>query len=48
VLEKGRWVVRGKSRVLPALDIPWLTGFLDIEPQSKAVRALRQALRKRR
>jgi Uma2 family endonuclease len=48
VLEKGRWVARAKSRVLPALDIPWLTGFLDIEPQSKAVRALSQAIRKRR
>jgi len=47
VLEKGRWVTRAASRALPALDIAWLVSFLRIEPQSKAVRALAQALRKR-
>ena len=47
VMEKGRWVVRAKGRVLPTLDIVWLMSFLETEPQSKAVRALSQALRKK-
>jgi Uma2 family endonuclease len=47
-LDKGRWVLRGKSRVLAGLDLGWLTSFLDVEPQSKAVRALSQVLRKKR
>jgi len=46
-LERGRWVARQKSKLLPKLDLAWLMGFLDVEPQSKAVRALSQALRAR-
>jgi hypothetical protein len=46
-MEKGRWVMRAKGRVLPTLDIVWLTSFLETEPQSKAVRALSQAVRKK-
>jgi len=45
VLEKGDWVEHTKSKLLPRLDLSWLLSFLDIEPQSKAVRALRDALR---
>jgi Uma2 family endonuclease len=45
VLEKGNWVEHGKSKLLPRLDLTWLLSFLAIEPQSKAVRALRDALR---
>jgi Uma2 family endonuclease len=44
-LEKGEWVERARSKLLPKLDLTWLRSFLDIEPQSKAVRALRDALR---
>ena len=47
-LEKGAWVEQTKSKVLPKLDLAWLLSFLDITPQSKAVRALRDALRKKR
>jgi len=47
VLERGRWVVQVKSRVLPSLDVAWLMTFTDIEPQSKAVGALSRTLRKR-
>jgi Uma2 family endonuclease len=45
-LEKGAWVERSASKLLPKLDVKWLCGFLAVEPQSKAVRALRDALRK--
>ncbi|HEX7843924.1 MAG TPA: Uma2 family endonuclease [Kofleriaceae bacterium] len=45
VLEKGDWVEHARSKLLPKLDLTWLRSFLDIEPQSKAVRALRDALR---
>ena len=45
VLEKGDWVEHTKSKLLPRLDLTWLLSFLTIEPQSKAVRALRDALR---
>ena len=45
VLEKGEWVEHAKSKLLPKLDLPWLLSFLEITPQSKAVRALRDALR---
>ena len=45
VLQKGDWVERRKSKVLPGLDLPWLLSFIDIEPQSQAVRALRDAAR---
>ncbi len=48
VLEKEHWVEHAKSKLLPKLDVPWLLSFLDIEPQSKAVRSLRDALRRRR
>lgn len=45
ILEKGDWVEHARSKLLPKLDLTWLRSFLDIEPQSKAVRALRDALR---
>jgi Uma2 family endonuclease len=45
-LEKGKWTERSISKVLPKLDVAWLCGFLAIEPQSKAVRTLRDSLRK--
>ena len=45
VLQKGEWVERPKSKLLPKLDLTWLVSFLAIEPQSKAVKALRDALR---
>jgi Uma2 family endonuclease len=46
VLEKSRYVERSESGVFPSLDLPWLLRFLDREPQSAAVRALRDALTK--
>jgi Uma2 family endonuclease len=45
VLHKGQWVEHTGSKLLPRLDLPWLCSFLDVAPQSKAVRALRDALR---
>jgi Uma2 family endonuclease len=45
ILEKDAWVQAAKTRLLPKLDLAWLVTFLDITPQSKAVRALRDALR---
>jgi Uma2 family endonuclease len=51
VLQKGRWVEQAGSSVLGALTgarLAWLASFLEIEPQSKALRALRDALRKKR
>lgn len=45
VLEKGEWIERAKSKLLPKLDLVWLMSFVDITPQSKAVRALRDAMR---
>jgi Uma2 family endonuclease len=45
VLEKGAWVERAKSKVLPKLDVAWLVSFLAVEPQSRAVRTLREAVR---
>jgi Uma2 family endonuclease len=45
VLEKGEWIERAKSKLLPKLDLAWLVSFVDITPQSKAVRALRDELR---
>jgi Uma2 family endonuclease len=47
VLEKGRYAEHRKSKVLPKLDLAWLLSFTEIEPQSRAVRALRDALRRR-
>lgn len=44
-LEKGEWTEHGKSKLFPRLDIAWLLSFLDVAPQSAAVRALRDALR---
>jgi len=44
-LEKGEWVERTKSKLFPRLDLAWLMRFLEITPQSKAVRALRDELR---
>lgn len=43
----GDWVERKRSAVLSRLDVGWLVSFLAIEPQSRAVRALRDALRRR-
>jgi Uma2 family endonuclease len=48
VLEKGDWVTRTESAVLPTLDVPWLLSFLDIPRQLDAVVALRDDLRARR
>ena len=45
ILEKGEWVERTKSKLFPRLDLAWLMRFLEITPQSKAVRALRDELR---
>jgi Uma2 family endonuclease len=45
ILQKGEWVERAKSKLLPRLDLTWLRSFLDVTPQSKAVRTLRDALR---
>jgi Uma2 family endonuclease len=45
VLQKTEWVEHTRSKLFPKLDVPWLLSFLDIEPQSKAVRALRDAMR---
>lgn len=45
ILEKGEWVEHARSKLFPKLDLAWLRSFLDIAPQSKAVRALRDALR---
>lgn len=44
-LEKERWVERTSSKLLPRLDLAWVVSFLDITPQSKAIKALRDALR---
>jgi len=44
-LDNGAWVEHARSKLLPKLDLVWLCSFLDVEPQSKAVRALRDALR---
>ena len=45
VRHQDAWVESATSRLIPSLDLAWLVGFLDITPQSKAVRALRDALR---
>lgn len=45
VLQKGEWVEHATSKLLPRLDPSWLRAFLDVTPQSKAVRALRDAMR---
>ncbi len=44
-MHRGKWTEQPGSSVLGALDVAWLASFLDIEPQSKALRALRDALR---
>jgi Uma2 family endonuclease len=44
---KNKWVAREASAVLPTLDVAWLYGFVEIEPQSAALRALRDALGRR-
>lgn len=43
ILEKGEWVEHTRSKLFPKLDVTWLLSFLDVAPQSKAVRALRDA-----
>lgn len=48
VLEKGDWVEHAKSKLFPKLDLAWLLSFLDVAPQSKAARALRDALRSKK
>ncbi|HEX2685461.1 MAG TPA: Uma2 family endonuclease [Kofleriaceae bacterium] len=48
ILEKGDWALHARSKLFPKLDLAWLRSFLDIAPQSKAVRALRDALRMRK
>jgi Uma2 family endonuclease len=48
VLEKGKYVTHKSSKVLPKVDIAWLLSFAELQPQSRAVRALRDALRKKR
>lgn len=45
ILEKGEWSERIRSKLLPGLDTAWLLSFLKVTPQSRAVRALRDALR---
>ena len=44
-LEQGEWIERSASQLLPGLDLAWLLSLLEITPQSKAVRALRDTLR---
>lgn len=48
VLEKEPYVERPRSKVLAKLDLLWLAGFLAKDSQSAAVRALRDAIRKKR
>lgn len=45
VLDKGEWVEHAKSKLLPKLDLTWLVGFLEGGSQTKALKALRDALR---
>jgi Uma2 family endonuclease len=45
ILGKGEWVEHTRSKLFPKLDMAWLLSFLEMTPQSKAVRALRDALR---
>ena len=44
-LRDEQWVETEQSTLLPSLDLRSLLAFADIEPQSKAVRALLDALR---
>ena len=48
VMNRGKWTEQQGSSVLPALDVGWLATFLEIDPQSKALRTMRDALRKKR
>lgn len=48
VLDKQRYAERKTSKLLPKLDVAWLLRFAEIEPQSVAVRTLRDDLAKRR
>jgi Uma2 family endonuclease len=45
ILENGEWSEYTRSKLLPRLDIAWLLSFVEVTPQSKAVCALRDALR---
>jgi len=47
VLERGKYVERSKSKLVPKLDLVWLRSFAR-KPQPEAVRALRNALLKKR
>ena len=48
VLARGAYVERAKSAVLPKLDVAWLSAFLAIEPQTKAVHAMLAEMRRPR
>jgi Uma2 family endonuclease len=47
-LHRGAWVEQSRSKLLPKLDLAWLVTFLDAGSQTKATRALRDALRTRK
>jgi Uma2 family endonuclease len=47
-LDKGKYAERTSSKILPQLDVAFLVGFLENEPQSAAVRALRDAMHAKR
>lgn len=44
-LEHDAWTERPASRLLPNLDVTELMSFVDVEPQSRAVRSYQDALR---
>lgn len=48
VLTKGKYVERTRSALLPKLDVAWLARFIEIDPQSRAVRSMRDEMRKGR
>ena len=48
VLRGGAYEPMPHSTVLPDLDVPFLTGFVCIDDQTRSVRAYREALRARR
>lgn len=47
VLEDGSYQRVERSRLLPDLDLAFMTSFLDQDNQTQAVRAFRAALRQR-
>jgi Uma2 family endonuclease len=48
VLHGEKYVESRKSKILPKLDVQWLFSFATTAPQSRAVRALHAAMRKKR